>query len=151
VHTCAAQREILHFLISLLIKKNFEAKPTKNASKNQKMYLENLSKISISHPSKGLYSSFSKKSKIHCIHLNRIALSNSLPLALSKRGYWAVSIFSRSKASRSVGGEPCSGLGREGGGAPATWEDANITEQDCSPAIWKNASKIWNSSLCVVI
>jgi len=28
-------------------------------------------------------------------------------------------------ASRSVGGEPCSGLGREGGGAPAAWEDAN--------------------------
>ncbi len=68
------QREILRFLIPILnfckkiffyvifvLFSNFEAKRAKNGSKNQKTYLVNVSYISILHPSKGLYSSFSKK------------------------------------------------------------------------------------------
>jgi hypothetical protein len=51
---------------------NFEAKRAKNGSKNQKTYLVNVSYISILHPSKGLYSLFSKSKSnslyptVHC-------------------------------------------------------------------------------------
>jgi hypothetical protein len=48
-------------VVILALFEYFEAKRTKNGSKNQKTYLVNVSYISILHPSKGLYSSFSKK------------------------------------------------------------------------------------------
>ncbi len=77
------QREILRYLISffiffkkiifwviLALFKNFEAKRAKNGSKSQKTYFVNVSSISILHPSKGLYSSFSKKSQIRCTLLS---------------------------------------------------------------------------------
>jgi hypothetical protein len=76
-------REILRFLTHFFIcsKKicyvifvlfsNFEAKRAKNGSKSQKTYLINVSWISILHPSKGLYSLFSKKSQIRCTQLGR--------------------------------------------------------------------------------
>jgi hypothetical protein len=49
------------FGVILPLFQNFEAKCAKNGSKNQKTYLVNVSSISILYPSKGLYSSFSKK------------------------------------------------------------------------------------------
>ena len=68
------QREILRFLtpfsifskffflkVILVLFSNFEAKRARNGSKNQKTYFVNVSQISILHPSKGLYSLFSKK------------------------------------------------------------------------------------------
>ncbi len=49
------------FFAILVLFSNFEAKRAKNGSKNQKTYFVNVSWISILHPSKGLYSLFSKK------------------------------------------------------------------------------------------
>ncbi len=51
----------IFFGVILALFANFEAKCAKNGSKNQKTYFVNVSQISISHPSKGQYSSFSKK------------------------------------------------------------------------------------------
>ncbi len=70
------QREILRFFdtfsdffkkyfflghLSTVLFSNFDCKCAGNGSKNQKTYLLNVSQISILHPSKGLYSLFSKK------------------------------------------------------------------------------------------
>ncbi len=49
------------FKVILVLFSNFEAKCARNGSKNQKTYLINVSQISILHPSKFLYSLFSKK------------------------------------------------------------------------------------------
>ncbi len=80
------QREILRFStpfsifskkffkVILVLFSNFEAKLARNSSKNQKTYFVNVSQISILHPSKGLYSLFSKKKSnllypiVHCIN-----------------------------------------------------------------------------------
>ncbi len=49
------------FQVILVLFLNFEAKRARNGSKNQKTYLVNVSQILSLHPSKGLYSLFSKK------------------------------------------------------------------------------------------
>ncbi len=87
------QREILRFLtpfsiffktkffqVILVLFSNFEAKRARNGSKNQKTYLVNVSQISILHPSKGLYSLFSKKSQIRCTLVHTSPLSCFLQL-----------------------------------------------------------------------
>ncbi len=53
-----------NFQVIFVLFSNFEAKRARNDSKNQKTYFVNVSKISILHPSKGLYSLFYKKSQI---------------------------------------------------------------------------------------
>ncbi len=61
------------FCVILVLFSIFKAKRAKNSSKNQKTYLVHVSQISILHPSKGLYSSFSKKSQIRCTLLHTFA------------------------------------------------------------------------------
>ncbi len=86
------------FQVILVLFSNFEAKRAKIGSKNQKTYLVNVSQISILHPSKGLYSLFSKKDKFIVPQWGPFCFSNSCEVVLQ---YYSTSRKS-TRASRKL-------------------------------------------------
>jgi hypothetical protein len=67
-----------NFKVILVLFSNFDCKCAGSGSKNQKTYLVNVSYISILHPSKGLYSLFSKK-KSNSLYPNAHCTTSAYP------------------------------------------------------------------------